>query len=294
MPRGRPPSLSAGLSDRLVQLHRAYGLGAREIAEALERAGVDPPASGGRWHPSTVSRCLARRGIALSPGRPQRWLSQPRPWASTPLHTITAIAWRRRAAGSGSDLWALLEERIVMDDLAELDSSFGSVPRAVVGAVAANRFMPPRQTGDVDFAICDRDEAAAGAALEAAGWHRMRRLLVRPPMSGIAWQAASGAPVDVLTVPGVWGRELVETAMANREGGPPFATLPHLVVLKMIAGRTVDGGDVARMLGHQDALTLEAVRLVARRVLGPEELADLDQLIELGRLEYGARPGGPG
>lgn len=177
-----------------------------------------------------------------------------------------------------------------MAELSELDASFGSVPRAVVGALAANRFMPPRQTGDVDYAVCDRDQAAAGAALEAAGWHRVRPLLLRPPMSGFAWQAANGAPVDVLTVPGVWGRQLVETAMASREGGPPFATLPHLVVLKMIAGRTVDGGDLARMLGHQDRLTLEAVRLVARRALRPEELEDLDQLIELGRLEYGPRP----
>jgi hypothetical protein len=180
-----------------------------------------------------------------------------------------------------------------MGDLDELDAGFGPVPRAVIGAVAANRFMPPRQTGDVDFAICDRDEAAAGTALKAAGWRPVRPLLLRPPMSGFAWQAADGTPVDLLTVPGVWGRELVETAMASREGGPPFATLPHLVLLKMIAGRTVDGGDIARMLGHQDALTLEAVRSVAHRVLGPEELADLDQLIELGRLEYGPRPEGP-
>ena len=179
---------------------------------------------------------------------------------------------------------------VSVDDIEERDASFGAVPRAVIGAVAANRFMPPRQTGDLDFAISDRDEADASAALTAAGWHRVRPLLLRPPMSGFVWQAADGAPVDVITVPGVWGRELVDTAMANREGGPPFATLPHLVLLKMIAGRAVDGGDIARMLGHQDALTLEAVRMVARRVLGPEELADLDQLIELGRLEYGARP----
>ena len=108
MPRGRPPSVSAGLSDRLVELHRAYGLGAREIAEALERAGVGSPGGAGRWHPSTVSRCLARRGVALQPGRPLRWLSRPRPLEATPLHTITAIAWRRRAGGSGSDLWGLL------------------------------------------------------------------------------------------------------------------------------------------------------------------------------------------
>ena len=177
-----------------------------------------------------------------------------------------------------------------MEDVEERDRDFGPVPRAVIGAVAANRFMPPRQTRDLDFAICDRDQEAAAACLEAAGWHRVRTLQLRPPLSGFAWQAADGAPVDVITVPGVWGQELVETAMATREGGPPFATLPHLVLLKMIAGRTVDGGDIARMLGHQDALTLEAVRMVARRVLGSEELADLDQLIELGRLEYGARP----
>jgi hypothetical protein len=78
--------------------------------------------------------------------------------------------------------------------------------------------------------------------------------------------------------------------MANRAANLPMAPLPHLIILKMIAGRTTDAGDIARMLGHQDALTLEAVRTVARRVLEESELADLDQLIELGRLEYGRPP----
>lgn len=110
MPPGRPPSLSPDLADQLVELHRAYGLGAREIAKALERAGVSPPAGGRRWHPSTVSRCLARRGIGLPAGRPRRWLPVERPVEATPLHAITAMAWRRRAAGSGSDLWTLLGE----------------------------------------------------------------------------------------------------------------------------------------------------------------------------------------
>jgi hypothetical protein len=108
MPRGRPPSVTPELAGRLLELNRAYGLGAREIAEALERAGLDSPGGGRRWHPSTVSRCLARHGATLHPGRPRRWLSRPRLVERTPLHAITAIAWRRRAAGSGSDLWALL------------------------------------------------------------------------------------------------------------------------------------------------------------------------------------------
>ncbi|MGP8159691.1 MAG: hypothetical protein ACLQGJ_00490 [Candidatus Dormibacteria bacterium] len=181
-----------------------------------------------------------------------------------------------------------------MDSFEERDASFGSVPRAVIGAVAANRFMPPRHTSDIDFAISERDENDAGTVLRAAGWHRRRPLALRPPVSGFAWQTADGSWVDVITVPGVWGRELVDSAMANRAGGLPVAALPHLVMLKMLAGRSIDAGDISRMLGHQDALTLEAVRMVARKVLGAEELADLDQLIELGRLEYGPGPEGLG
>ena len=168
----------------------------------------------------------------------------------------------------------------------EIDAAFGSVPHAIIGAVAANRFMPARQTMDIDFAIAQRDVAVASETLLAAGWHMQHDLVVRPPLAGVAWQSADDQPIDVIIVPGRWGEALVDSAMTNRADGLPMASLPHLVILKMIAGRTTDAGDVARMLGHQDALTLEAVRTVARRVLQEPELADLDQLIELGRLEY--------
>jgi hypothetical protein len=183
---------------------------------------------------------------------------------------------------------------MAMGSLEELDASFRSVPRAVIGAVAANRFMPPRHTGDIDFAISERDETEAVAVLQEAGWRRHRPLALRPPLTGFAWQTADGSWVDVITVPGGWGQELVDSAMANRARGLPIAALPQLVILKMIAGRSIDAGDISRMLGHQDAITLEAVRAVARRVLGAEELSDLDQLIELGQLEYRPRPEGLG
>ncbi len=75
--------------------------------------------------------------------------------------------------------------------------------------------------------------------------------------------------------------------MRNRLGSLPMATLPHLVALKMIAGRAIDAADITRMLGHCDDATLALVRAVCHKVLSKEELKDLEQLIELGRLEYG-------
>jgi hypothetical protein len=173
---------------------------------------------------------------------------------------------------------------------AQWKEAFGVVPHAVIGAVAANQFMPPRQTGDVDFAVASRDVDAATASLRAAGWQRLNPLVLRPPLTGFAWLTDDGGAVEVLTVPDRWGEQLVAGATANIEEGLSMAPLPHLVTLKMIAGRTIDGGDISRMLGHQDELTLQAVRVTARKVLGPEEMADLDQLIELGKLEYGSRP----
>jgi hypothetical protein len=112
MTRGRPPALSADLSDRLVEMSQGYGLSAREISGVLERVGIAAPFGGKRWHPSTVSRSLIQRGVVLPKGRPPRWRREPRPEVVTPLHVITAIAWRRRAPGSGSDLWRLRPERV--------------------------------------------------------------------------------------------------------------------------------------------------------------------------------------
>ena len=103
--------MPADLSDRLVEMSQSYGLNAREIAGVLERARIAAPFGGTRWHPSTVTRALARRGVVLPRGRPPKWCA-PRPEVVTPLHVITAMAWRRRAPGSGSDLWQMLPERV--------------------------------------------------------------------------------------------------------------------------------------------------------------------------------------
>lgn len=162
------------------------------------------------------------------------------------------------------------------------------MPFAVIGAMAANQYMPARSTADIDFGISNADESRAAANLIEAGWTRRRRLELRSPLTGWAWTNEDGAEIDVISVPGNWGKDLIEKAANNRFGGLPTATLPHIVVLKLFAGRMADGSDISRMLGHQEEPMIEAVRIVARKILqNPEDIEDLEQLIELGRLEYG-------
>ena len=71
----------------------------------------------------------------------------------------------------------------------------------------------------------------------------------------------------------------------------PVAALPWLAYLKLEAGRLQDTADLGRMLGHQDDATIARVRRRVRQMGTAQDLADLDQIIELGRLEY--NPGRP-
>lgn len=53
----------------------------------------------------------------------------------------------------------------------------------------------------------------------------------------------------------------------------------------MRASRTVDLGDLARMLGQADEAALRRVREFFRVHASPEDCDDLERLITLGRLE---------
>jgi hypothetical protein len=175
-------------------------------------------------------------------------------------------------------------------DAPSLLQVFGDLPYAVIGAVAANQYMPERTTTDIDFAITNQDQPVIESALTAAGWRKGHALNLNPPLSGWAWSSPQGFTADLLTVPGSWGQRLVETASHNLVGGLRMATLPHLVVLKLFSGRMSDVGDIGRMLGHQPPDTIAVVRALVAKLLPAVDLEDLDQIIELGRLEYGPPP----
>lgn len=294
MGRGRPVELRPALAEQIAAWHEEFGLGARDIAAVLERSGVTAPHGGRDWHASTVSRTLRARGAVFPRGRPPA-TRLPAPDRPTALRIVTRRAYRRRAPGSGSALWELLDARDPSrsGELIRLAAAFGGVECALIGAVACNQYMPARQTADVDVVIRERDAGAATRALLRAGWAVAEVLQMRAPFRGQAWRAPDIGSVDVVVIPGPLGDALVDTAQRNCADGVPTATLPYLVVLKQFAGRAQDAADISRMLGHQDTATTEALVQVASRFLHGDDIDDIRQLIELGRREFQRRPPSP-
>lgn len=159
--------------------------------------------------------------------------------------------------------------------------ALGSIPWAVIGAVATRLYMPERTTTDLDVAISSEDAAEAYRRLEQAGWERRGELAV----PGAHWQAPSGDHLDVVELDHPWVPEALEAALGNRDPqGLPILPLPYLVLTKIGAGRVQDLADATRMLGQATADQLDAVRSVIRQY-APADAEDVEALIELGRRE---------
>jgi hypothetical protein len=154
-------------------------------------------------------------------------------------------------------------------------------PFVIVGAVATWLYMPQRATNDLDILVVAEDAPRLYDELARAGCTRLTPLSV----GGWTWRLPDGSTLDVLESSEPWARTAVQTP--NRSPtGEPVIRLPYLVLLKLQASRTLDLGDVSRMLGAADEPTLDEVRAVVRDHLGEENLEDLESLIALGRLEF--------
>jgi len=199
---------------------------------------------------------------------------------------MLTLSARRQRAGSGSDLRGLLGRGATrMEWWQQAENALSPIPHAVVGAVAAAAYMPARATADLDLAVAETVAPHLESQLQARGWqHRGRLSMVG--LQGTSWVTAAGHPVDVIYLPGAWGETAIAAARNNIIEGLPILPLPYLALMKLLASRLVDTGDLARMLGHQDEATLAAVRQVITTYGRPEDVADLEQIIALGQLEY--------
>jgi hypothetical protein len=163
----------------------------------------------------------------------------------------------------------------------DLQEVLAPLPWGVIGAVATRLYMPERATHDLDIMVMTPDLGEAESRLAKAGWGREGNLTV----GGSSWRSAEGTRLDVLACDEPWCPKALAEAGSNRDQqGLPVLPLPYLVLTKLRSSRTIDLGDLPRMLGLADDATLDLVRAVVREY-SPEDAEDLESLIELGKLE---------
>lgn len=185
------------------------------------------------------------------------------------------IVRRRVRPGSGSAV-DFLRTRTWSEPTVDLHRI--RTPFVLVGATATALYMPERQSEDVDILILASDAAELHRELTEAGCTLEGRLTI----GGSSWQTPGGR-LDVIEADAPWAADAVGTP--NRSPtGLPVISLPYLVLMKLHASRTIDLGDVTRMLGLADEAAREQIREVVRAYY-PEALEDVESMIDLGELE---------
>ena len=163
----------------------------------------------------------------------------------------------------------------------DLSPVLAAVPWAVVGAAATRLYMPERLTQDLDVAVAIQDATAVYQKLLAAGYIRLNSLSI----GGATWRTPNGQMIDIIELDTPWATDALARARTNLDAqGLPILPLPYLVLMKFNASRARDLGDITQMLGLADDVALAQVRWVFH-AYAPEELADLESLITLGKLE---------
>jgi hypothetical protein len=172
--------------------------------------------------------------------------------------------------------------------------SLDGLPYCVVGGQATRYYMPERTTVDTDYIIAPASFDLAIIRLEADGFVTDGHGLLFPDSRlGLSGQrfARESTVVDLITSTQDWLREATANPAWPGGGEEPVVTLPFLILMKLDASRSVDQGDLTRMLGLADEKTLDATRDVVRRYL-LSDLDDLGQYIDIGKLEMGDALGG--
>lgn len=163
----------------------------------------------------------------------------------------------------------------------DLSPVLSPIQWAVVGAAATRLYMPERFTRDFDIAISVQDSGAAYNKLAAAGYTKTGALSI----GGATWRSPDGQLIDVIEGSEDWWSTGLAEAQTNRDAQHlPILPLHYLILMKFNAGRARDLGDITQMLGLASEQAIDEVRELFRRTT-PDDLADLESLITLGKLE---------
>jgi hypothetical protein len=196
------------------------------------------------------------------------------------------MAVRRQRPGYGSVL-SKLEQGVFFEEWwRAVESALANVPHAVIGGVAANAYMAPRLTKDLDVGVLAEHLGQAEAALRAAGWRRTASTRPTDPhLSGSTWTDPGGHELDLFAMRHPWASAALRETRPDPRTQLPTLPVAYIVLMKMAVSRTTDIADLARVLGARSDAELRQIREAVRRFGGPDDLDDLDQLIALGRLE---------
>lgn len=152
---------------------------------------------------------------------------------------------------------------------------------AVVGAAATRLYMPERYTRDLDVAVRFEDALATRKKLSDAKLVHEGELSI----GGSTWRTPDGQIIDIIEGHEAWWTNALNEAQTNRDAqGLPILPLRYLVLMKFQSGRVQDIADVTRMLGQADDNALNNIRSLFKQ-FAPNDLADLESLITLGKLE---------
>jgi hypothetical protein len=189
------------------------------------------------------------------------------------------IALRRCRPGSGSSREFLLK-RTWKRPVTNLNNLIKETPFVIVGGIATRLYMPERATANLDILVLTRDAKNIYRELEETGSKKIEKLKI----NGTSLQLPDNTYLSVIESQQPWVEEAVNNPNLAPNGLPIIA-LPYLILMKLKASRSIDMGDLGRMLGGADENALEEIRKTIKIYL-PDAVEDLESLIYLGKLEY--------
>ncbi|GAB4118526.1 MAG: hypothetical protein Fur005_20240 [Roseiflexaceae bacterium] len=162
--------------------------------------------------------------------------------------------------------------------------SFLTMPWVLVGGIAIRAYAPERMTIDIDILIAANDSRSAQQAFINAGYTLTATLSI----GGFTMELPANPPIDVLTSTAPW----VTQALTNPTydaAGYPVIPRSYLVLMKLESGRSIDMGDLSRLIGSANQTERQDMRAIVGRYR-PEFVEDYDALVALADLEFGEPP----
>ena len=161
------------------------------------------------------------------------------------------------------------------------------IPWAITGAVATRAYMPERMTRDIDIVVQREHCKRVWQRFQDAGY-RVAAVLDAPYFVA---HSPDGVEIDVICADFPWLAEALQNPALDAADYPVLA-LPFLILMKLMASRGVDLGDMTRMLGLAAETDLHQVRVTVQRYR-PDDSEDLEALILLGQREIEPGDGDP-